>query len=467
MSDSSMTNAERAAALTRREVGEDELGRLIDMFPDPRVNEVPPGGIDESALNGNYQMEILMEHGPPGANPSNNPLIEELKEILKESLQLHGELCDERLGEILAVLAILEGGGSLTPEQQNELFGLLNSADLRDRVNPELIVLLLNALSDKVEGDESKSRTVVATPSKKTNVSSMPNKPPWRGGGIVDDLFRVPLLYMRFRLTSAESSKYSILREMMSIAINAKSWTAYKTVVDLNGPLPKGKTIFDFIPKDIDQSELSKFVTKYREHFIFDYKLPEPLQAIISREYAESVNPPTQLAKFTVPGLVDFIRLCKSSTDQTTFRGDGFSTPFETNHTDNQNPETMQFNIIEAYGRFIKATHRDGTDMWVLMIDSIDSPDTNKTLFWIRDDVFVSGEFEFDPYDNTILKMTNEYICAVVGSGAFGSVLRVSRKTNNVIKSYAVKFFNNEYDFDLEDESALIVLQCFGSTLLF
>ena len=140
MSGYQMTDAERQAALApEREVTNEERNALMGMFGRTSDDQNPkdtPSGADETALREKTRMDILLKHAPPGENPSNDPRIEELKEMLRETLQLHGDLCDESFGEALAILEDPKFIESPTRNRINDLNALLISVDLKGRVNP-------------------------------------------------------------------------------------------------------------------------------------------------------------------------------------------------------------------------------------------------------------------------------------------------------------------------------------------
>ena len=448
------THAERRAALApEREVTNEERNALMGMFGRTSDDQNPkdtPSGADETALREKNRMDILLNHGPPGENPSNDPRIEELKKIFGEALQLHGDFCDERFREALAILedqAFLE---SPTREQRNDLIMRLESVDLKGRVNPELVILLMSALRGKIDSDDDEGN---GTPPR--------GEKPWYGGGPVDDWFRVPVLYMRFRLTSVEAVKRTICRDMMKTAFEGQSFLAYKTAIDLHSGMKWTKDVFDTIETETDESSVSIFVNKYGDNLTDKYKLPDALKRLVSKYFTRQEDPPPTLEKFLVTGLVDFVRMCKDA-GIPTFRGDGFSTPFEVNHTAKVANVVTEFTVLEVYGRFAKVQNRNDNPIWVLAMPSIDSNDNKRSVFWLHDGDFVSDEYQVVvTHDKTILTITLDYIFGFCGAGTYGKALRVSRKTRIGVKTHAVKIFDDKTLLREECESISSILNCF------
>lgn len=455
MSGHQVTDAERSAVLNpNRPVRKEELGSLIDLFDAGRTKNVSPAGADESALHEKTQMDISLKHGPPGENPSNDPRIEEQKEILGKALDLHRTICVERYDEILQSI---ENPGD-DENNPRHLRPLLNSVDHPDRVNPQLITELLNALSeedeagyaDSIDTDHSTAQNTIQTQKNTDQSKSVSKRRIWNvGGGIVDDLFRVPLLYMRFHLTSDEISKDLILQEMMRIAINKQSFTAYRTAILLGCELSSSS---DVVKCNYDKTELYEFELKYEKRLTGRFSLPEICKGNNNALYVEEEGNVPSLARLDKEGLKILISVLSSKVGQTPFSGDGFSVPFQTNHT-NKEAGTKQFSITEEYGKFVYAKDSEDKPIWLCMMDSV--TESYKTVFWARPDIqrapigeplLVSGEFLLNTADKT-LSQANEYMCECVASGGFGSVMRVSWKNLNDDKkrSYAVKFIGSRY----------------------
>lgn len=452
------TDAERRAALDAgRKVTDDERNALIGMFDrtlDAQNPKDTPSGADESALHAETQLDILLRHGPPGANPLNDPRIEELKEIFREALTLHGGLCDEHFKKILVILEDQGFLDSPTRERIDELNALLNSVDLKGRVNPELVIILMSALrGEVVSDDENVDGIPPTTHGEKTGIQT--GDKPWYGGGIVDVLIRVPVLYMRFRLTSAVKGRENILRDMMKTAFEGQSFLAYKTAIDLHSSVKGINDIFDTIKTETDESRVYNFVNKHGVNLIGKYKLPTAFKKLVSTHFTGQEDPPPTLEKFLVTGLAEFVRACKDA-GIPTFRGDGFTTPFEVNHTPNLANVVTEFTVLEVYGRFAKVQNLNDNPIWVLTMPSIDSDDNKRSVFWLHDGDFVSDEFKVVvTLDKTILTITLDYTFGFCGEGTYGKALRVFRKTRIGVKFYAVKYFE---DLTLLDEESVCTL---------
>ena len=139
----------------------------------------------------------------------------------ERALDTHATISREQLDKNLRVLR--HWGQRNAPTD-----GILGPVGIPNRVDPGLILELMNNIADRHMSKRPRIAPVAG------RVYPAEPREHWIfGGGVVDDVFRVPMLYVRFFLARNAIAKRGNSEKMMQIAVNGSSWTAYRTAVDL------------------------------------------------------------------------------------------------------------------------------------------------------------------------------------------------------------------------------------------
>ena len=239
-------------------VGKEEVKKLIGLFGDSMSGSDNASTSYKNPIEDSRQ-KIRTKNAPTGENHSGDAFVGEVTVILRGALDTHASISREQIQKNIDFLR--QPGRLRSPPGD-----FFVPVDIPNRVDPRLILEIMKSIAERRIPKQQYYAAVVSDVEAK-------NQRGWKvGGGIVDDVFRVPLLYVRFFLATKTDAKRDILKNMMRIAITGSSLTAYQTAIDLGYKSVIGSEPFE------DLAAASRFEEKFRGKLLDNYSFPNHFQ---------------------------------------------------------------------------------------------------------------------------------------------------------------------------------------------